>query len=99
MCCCALRRLTITDIFELLGLLVRGRPVSHLLPSQLHQQGEQLPPLHQRQQQQPSPQQQQQQGEEAQAGEQEQQVAAAGVIGSAGRKNMSWSEVTYVSPA
>jgi hypothetical protein len=75
-----------------IGLMVRGKPVSHLLPSQLHQPQEQ-------QQRQLSPKQQQQQGEDAQAGEQQEQ--AAGLISqqSPGRKNMSWSEVTYVSPS
>jgi hypothetical protein len=94
MCCCALCRLTVTDVFDLIGLMVRGKAVSHLLPSHVPQEQRPSRQEQQQQQQQPSP--QQQQGGEALAGKQHEQAAGMMTQQSAGRRNMSWSEVTYV---
>jgi hypothetical protein len=86
----------------MLGLMQRGKPIMHLL--QQHLPPDQQASLQQQQQQEhkeEQEQQQEQQQEQEQQTEAEDQAAQPVALTSQqepGRKNLDWSEVTFVSP-
>lgn len=88
-------RPTITDIFEVLSRMVRGEPVSHLLPEYLQGQPGREEEEEQQQQQQPGP--DLDALHSPSGGQASKQAADAAspnqTAGNRQRRNMSWSEV------
>jgi len=87
----------------MLGLMVQGQPALHLLPhpqqssqQQQQQQQRQAAPL---QQNGSYPAQELQRGQQPAPLQQQQDVVLAANQSPGGRRNMSWSEVTFVSPS